>query len=294
MSEKNERQLCPFPGMDPYLEAPDIWPDFHDALAAAIRAQLNASLPTPYYARLQKRPELGVILETGSTHRIIPDVTVLRHLRPAPPAGAPGVAVLEHVRTEATTGVEVRVQATPFQHRFVEIYDAERGHKLVTLIEIVSPSNKHPGPDRRAYTAKQRDVLDSDVNLIELDLLRRGRRLLPYPDLDLAVDTLAPDYLVLLNRSALRQSYWMDYVLYPVRLREPLPCIPVPLAGQDPDVLLDLQVAVNRVYREGPYARAVDYAGDPEPPLDEADAAWADERLRAAGLRAPAQAETSQ
>jgi hypothetical protein len=149
----------------------------------------------------------------------------------------------------------------------------------------LNPSNKHPGLDRRAYMTKQRDVLDSDVHLIELDLLRHGRRLLPYPDLALAVDTLAPDYLVLLNRRTLRQGNWMDYVLYPVRLREPLPCIPVPLAGQDPDVLLDLQVAVNRVYWEGPYARAIDYAGESEPPLNEADAAWADELLRAAGLR---------
>jgi hypothetical protein len=28
--------------MDPYIEAPDIWPDFHDAFAAAIGGQLGA------------------------------------------------------------------------------------------------------------------------------------------------------------------------------------------------------------------------------------------------------------
>jgi hypothetical protein len=292
----NERKLplSPFPGMDPYLEAPDIWPDFHDALAAAIRANLNVSLPAPYYARLQKRPELGVVLEAGTLQRIIPDVTVLRYPRPEtrPAAGTTaraGVAVLDRPRTAATAGVEVRVHTDPFQHRFVEIRDAERRHKLVTLIEIVSPSNKHPGPDRRAYETKQREALDSDANLIELDLLRSGRRLLPYPDLAAAVETLAPDYLVLLNRSVLRQGNWMDYTLYPIRLREPLPCIPVPLAGQDTDVLLDLQVAVNRVYREGPYVRAIDYSSDPEPPLNEADVAWADECLRAAGLRGSVQ-----
>jgi hypothetical protein len=293
MREK-EFPLCPFPGMDPYLEAPDIWPDFHDALATTIRANLNVSLPAPYYARLQKRPELGVVLGAGTLHHIIPDVTVLRHPRAetwpaAETTAGVGVAVLDRSRTEATVGVEVRIHTDPFQHRFVEIRDAGRGHKLVTLIEIVSPSNKHPGPDRRAYETKQRDVLDSDANLIELDLLRYGRRLLPYPDLVAAVETLAPDYLVLLNRSALRQGNWMDYTLYPIHLREPLPCIPVPLAGQDPNVLLDLQVAVNRVYREGPYARAIDYSGEPEPPLKEANVAWADELLCAAGLRGPVQ-----
>ncbi len=288
MNERSQLLIPPFLGMDPYLEAPDIWPDFHDRLATTLSALLNVQLPPSYYARLQKRPELGVILEAGVIHRIVPDVTVLRHPQPdrlSAPTVEAGVAVLDQPRTEATPGVELRIQTDPFQHRFVEILDTAHGHKLVTLIEIVSPSNKQPGPDRRAYETKQQEVLSSDANLIELDLLRSGRRLLPYPELVAAVDGLAPDYLVLLNRSALRQDYWMDYTLYPVRLREPLPCIPVPLAGSDPDVLLDLQVGVNRVYREGPYLRAIDYSRPPELPLSEDDATWVDERLRTVGLR---------
>ena len=276
----------PFPGMDPYLEAPDIWPDFHDALAGAIRAELNAHLPAPYYARLQMRPELGVILEGGVKRWIVPDVVVVRHPTPAPsPSGAAGVAVLDTPRTTAAPGIELRVHTEPLQHRFVEIRDAARGHKLIALIEIVSPANKRPGPDRRAYEAKQREVLESDAHLIELDLLRGGARLLPYPDLTAAVDQLACDYLILLNRSTGRQDWWMDYTLYPVDVRETLPCIPVPLAGQDPDVPLDLQTAAQRAYREGPYARALDYTRPAEPPLADDDAACADALLRAAGWR---------
>lgn len=290
MSTQSAIPISPFPGMNPYLEAPDIWPDFHDRLATILSAMLNTQLPISYYARLQKRPELGVVLEAGSQHRIIPDITVLRYPQPERGSGMIGearLATLYQPRAQATPGIEVRVHTDPFQHRFVEIRDAERGHKLVTLIEIVSPSNKQPGPDWRAYEAKQQEVLASDASLIELDLLRSGRRLLPYPDLEAAVATLEADYLVLLNRSALRQGNWMDYTLYPVRLPEPLPCIPVPLAGQDPDVLLDLQVAANRAYQEGPYARAIDYSVDPDPPLSETDATWADERLRAAGWHRP-------
>jgi hypothetical protein len=275
--------------MDPYLEAPDIWPDFHDRLATTLSAMLNAQLPAPYYARLQKRPELGVILGGGTTHRIVPDVSVLRYTQPPPPTGLireAGLATVEQPRSAATAGIELRIQTDPIQHHYVEILDAGRGHKLVTLIEIVSPSNKHPGPDRRAYQAKQYEILSSEANLIELDLLRSGQRLLPYPELAAVVDSLTPDYLVLLNRSRLRQDLWMDYTLYPVRLPESLPCIPAPLAGADPDVLLDLQVAVNRVYREGPYRRAIDYTKPPEPPLAEAAAMWANQRLQAAGWRA--------
>lgn len=288
MSETYSAHGPLFPGMDPFLESPDIWPDFHDALAAALRADLNAVLPPPYYARLQKRPELGVILGTGTLQRIVPDVSLLKIPKKAAPdirIGEGGAAVLEYPRQEPTEGVKVRVRTDPLQHRFVEIRDSARGHRLVTLIEIVSPSNKQPGLDRRAYETKQQDVLNSDVNLIELDLLRGGRRLLPYPELAALVDELAPDYLVLLNRTALRQGTWMDYTLYPVDLQEPLPCIPVPLAGEDSDVPLDLQFAANRVFREGPYDRAVDYGAEPDPPLAGADAAWMDHVLRSAGRR---------
>ncbi len=285
---ENEK-LQPFPGMDPYLEAPDIWPDFHNRLATALSTMLNAQLPAPYYARLQKRAELGIASDSGMLRHIIPDITVLRRPRPetsSEPTSRGGVAVLDLPRVEASTGIDVRVYTDPLEHYFVEIYNSAQGHKLVTIIEIVSPSNKRPGPDRRSYETKQRDVLESSVNLIELDLLRSGRWLLPYPDLVAMVDTLAPDYLVLLNRGVLRQGNWVDYTLYPVLLRETLPCIPVPLADQDPDVLLDLQVAVNQVYREGPYFRAIDYSVSPDPPLNESDAAWADGLLHTAGLRA--------
>ena len=273
-----------FPGMDPYLEAPDIWPDFHHSLAATIRAELNARLPEPYYARLQMRPELGVVLEEGALHRIVPDVVVAQQ-RERATASSTTTRVAEP-RTTVSDGIQVRVHTDPLQHRFLEIRNAARGHKLITLIEIVSPANKRSGPDRRGYEAKQREVLESDAHLIELDLQRGGARLLPYPELAAAVDQFALSYLILLNRGNLRQANWMDYTFYPIQLREALPVIPVPLAGADPDVALDLQIAAQRAYIEGPYRRALDYSQPPPPPpLSEEDLRWLEERLRHAGWR---------
>ncbi|MBI4601195.1 MAG: DUF4058 family protein [Planctomycetes bacterium] len=270
-----------FPGMDPYVEAPDIWPDFHDALAGRIRALLNESLPPPYYARLQMRPEMGIVLEAGGPHRLVPDVAVVRPPRPDRPAA--GTGLLDRPRTMTSEGIQVRVRTDPLKHHLVEIRDAARGHRLVTLLEIVSPSNKRPGPDRRAYEEKQREILESPAHLIELDFLREGKRLFPYPELFALVEKLDCDYLVTLNKSTGRQDKWVDYTLFPVDIREQLPCIPVPLIDPAPDVPLDLQVAARQAYLEGPYRRMLDYSVPPVPPLCEEDREWARGLVETAG-----------
>ena len=143
-------------------------------------------------------------------------------------------------------------------------------HKLVTLIEILSPSNKLRGRDRETYEHKQQQVLESDANLIEIDLLRAGERV--YGNLMLAgvieqLPSPVPDYLVLVNRASKRHLQEAAYQIFPISLREALPCIPVPLRDEYADVPLDMQYVVNRVYDGGPYRRgAVDYSKDPPPP----------------------------
>ena len=119
----------------------------------------------------------------------------------------------------------------PARHYTVEIRDPAQGHKLITLIEILSPSNKRPGPDRTAYISKQREVLDSDANLVEIDLLRSGRRPLPTSLLEMGVAQLSPrpDYLVLVSPAWRRSGPMLGYIAYPFSLREWLPCIGVPL-----------------------------------------------------------------
>src|SRR5687768_58013 len=98
----------PFPGMDPFLEASDIWPDFHDALAAEIRGLLNQHLPAPYYARLEMRPEIGVVepeQSAGYQRRIVPDVSVVRQPNLEPEQQR--VTTLELPREEVSQSVEI-------------------------------------------------------------------------------------------------------------------------------------------------------------------------------------------
>jgi hypothetical protein len=127
-------------------------------------------------------------------------------------------------------------------------------------------------------------VLQSDASLIELDLLRGGRRILPDRYVEAMLDRLepSPSYVVLVNRAWQRSHSPLAYRMYPTGLRELLPCIWVPLKEHEDEILLDLQYVFNRIYDAGPYRRgAVDYAGPvPAPALDKEDAAWAAELTR--------------
>lgn len=270
-----------FPGMDPYLEAQHVWPDLHHALASEIRSQLNLSLPAPYYATLEARMDLGIVADDQETWRtIIPDVAVLDPRRR--PDNGGGTAVVERPRRDVSRRVEIEIASEPTRHFFVEVRDAKHDHKLITMIEILSPSNKRPGPDRAAYAAKQRDVLESEASLVEIDLLRAGERVTPNPVVAAFLDRLnpAPDYLVLVSPAWRRTEPGWGYHVFPVSLRDWLPCIGVPLAREDAELPLDLQYVFNRVYDGGPYRRgAVDYRKRPDPPLSEADAAWAESLL---------------
>lgn len=127
-----------------------------------------------------------------------------------------------------------------------------------------SPSN---GADRIDYLKKRREFFASGVHVVEIDLLRDGPRL-PFSD--------APDcdYLVAVSRAEERPRVG----LWPIRLRDPLPEIPIPLRAPDPDAKLDLQKVLNTVYDSARYEPLL-YQGTPQPPLPPEDAQWARQYL---------------
>lgn len=270
---------CPFPGMDPWLESPSVWPDFHNALAGEIRAALNGSLPNPYYAQLNVREELTITSEALTRH-IVPDVSIHS---PQGNGGGVASAVLVGPRTDVAEFEEIEVFSEPSEVNFVEIRDAKSGHEVVTLIEILSPSNKQPGKDHDAYLEKREAILGSTASLVEIDLLRAGSRELFGGDVHERLLRYAPplDYVVTVQR-AWKRRLANHYQLFPIRLTDCLPVIAIPLREGDVEVTLDLQYAFQETYNRGPYARgAVDYGRPAEPPLREDLGVWAAERLRA-------------
>jgi hypothetical protein len=250
----------PFPGMDPYLEAEEIWSDFHSTLLPILRKALREHLPAPYHARLDRY--VWIDDETDERPQLLgePDVYV------ADPVGLERAGAAMAVLAAPVT---VTIPAAPPKGKlYIKIVD-RRGHRVVTVIEVLSPSNKASGPDRRAYLAKRQEYHAAGTNLVELDLLRAGRRPPAEPPLPRA------DYYltVIPVASHPRAGVW------PLTVRDRLPTLPIPLNPPDEPVLVDLQLCVNQAYDDADYGQEIDYTQPPVPPLNESDAAWARELI---------------
>jgi hypothetical protein len=158
---------------------------------------------------------------------------------------------------------------------FIEILPVGDESRVITVIEVLSPSNKGAGRAGRAlYLTKQQELFESQTHLIEIDLLRRGEHTVVVPR-ERLVSRGNWDYFVCLHRG--KQGNRCE--VWPVTVRQSLPRIHVPLADGDPDVVLDLQAVFNRCYDEGAYARCLDYRREPTPPLQGEDGMWVDEVL---------------
>lgn len=261
----------PFPGMDPWLEAS--WGDVHTQLIARISAQLQPLLPGDLRARVQEH----VTVDAGALHAgRYPDVRVVERPGIAPDRDE---AVQETVTAQPLVLELSEFLDEPMTERFIEIRETRTGHRLVTVIEVLSPANKLPSPNRDVNLQKQAELRWADVNLVEIDLLRSGAHLLPVPD-DRIPESHRSPYRVTIQRArAPRQVYSIS-----LPLRERLPVIGIPLRETDKDVSLDLQQVVEYCYDAGGYDD-IDYREAPTPLLDADDAAWADAILRGRGLR---------
>jgi hypothetical protein len=239
----------PFPGMDPYLESH--WGDVHASLIIYARDQLQPLLPSALRARVEER--VYVESPKGSRRKLIPDLRIVER-----PRGKG--KTMKHAAAVSLAEPELITLDDPITEGFIEIRDAQADNRLVTVVEVLSLANKMPGAGQELYLKKKRALQASEVNFVEIDLLRGGKR--PWP-----LTRRAP-YQVCVHWS------WEPTLVayYPISLRQRLPAIRIPLRLSDEDVPLDLQALVEQAYRNGLYEDDIDYQTDPEPPLSAADA----------------------
>ena len=255
----------PFMGMDPYIEDPDIWGDFHSSLAYELRHQLNTQIQPHYFATIETKVVYDTI-EIGQKEKylIYPDVDI-RQGYPAPGS----VLTLEPKTMIAPIESRIAYEEPRKLYR-VEIR-AVNDRDLVTVIEILAPVTKKPQAQAyKDYLRKRLHLLRSFVHLLEIDLLRSGTR----PPLEQAVPK-AP-YYIMLSREHQRPRV----MVWPIQLAQALPTVPVPLRDPDPDAMLNLELALATIYQNGAYSLRINYQQPvPAPTLSPQEQTWVDNLL---------------
>ncbi|MDB5296676.1 MAG: hypothetical protein JWO31_2659 [Phycisphaerales bacterium] len=249
----------PFPGMDPYLEQPGRWRDFHVAFLTNLMAELNAGLPEPYTADIEESVQL-VELDAPSLREAIPDGSVTRG--PGPTVGLARLPIAAAAVFDPV--VLTRPHAAEVKERWVEIRSSP-GRELVAVIELLSPTNK--GDGRTDSLQKRVALMRQQVHLVEVDLLLGGKRLPMVQPLP------AGDYFAVVSRADRRPTGDVDGWPAPRRL----PAIPIPLRPPDADHLVDLQAVFDATYRASAYRRKLDYARPPNAALPAALEHWVSE-----------------
>ena len=221
----------PFPGMNPWMEAPELWPGVHAALISEIRSRLNSVMPARYFADVEERIILCDV-DDPMIRLIVPDVTVRESSAPVTTdSGSSATATI-------TPALQAHIAEPQFKERRIVIQTSD-SKSIVTAIEILSPANKLKGSaSRTSYLSKRRDLLQSEVHFIEIDMFRAGNHTEP------AAGKGRADYLIWLSRSQDRTN--VDY--WPTTLESLLPTIPIPLLPGDADVPLNLQAVLHDVF----------------------------------------------
>lgn len=252
-----------FPGMNPYLENPELWSEVHFGLIAVMaraapqipQGSLNAVITPQYRAAVEKRVYMDALL-VG-----IPDVAVFQR---GTGTGA-DIGTTDSPQPTATLSKPVAVTVPvgeEVQERFLEIREVGSG-TIVTVIEVLSPKNKRTGAGKEKYDTKRQTVLNSTTHLVEIDLLRTGE---PKP----MAGGVASDYRILVSRADCRPTA----ELYPFNLQDPLPRFLLPLRPGDEEPIMDLQTILEQVYQEAALDLAIDYSIQPIPPLSDINFEW--------------------
>ncbi len=243
----------PFPGMDPYLEQRDLWPNIHSSLIVALRDDLAPRLRPRYYIAVEERTTR--VGPEDITFTLRPDVAVI------------GLNRLNEATAVYQTGGALTVQVPlpdELRETFLEIRRVADS-RVVTVVELLSPTNKRPGEGRRIYEEKRLMLFGTRTHLVEIDLLRAW---LPMP-----MDGCPPDadYRILISRANRRPR--ADLLVFGVR--DVIPSFTLPLLPGDDEPVVELNRLLHEVYDRAGFDLRINYSQAPEPPLRADDAAWA-------------------
>jgi len=261
--------------MNPYFEQAGIWRGVHGLLLGQLTFVLTPQVSPRSFVEYEESLFIdeNQMLEKQQLFAVADLAVSEPKSKRRPVRGGGGTALLEAPPAPFTATLPMHIQG---KHHWLTIRDSKT-RKIITVIEVLSPTNKRPGADRERYLAKRRRILGSKAHLVEIDLLRGGTRM------PLGNAPPPSDYLLLVSRRKERPQVG----LWPFGLRDPIPMFPLPLGPGEPEPMIDLRPVLDHVYDGAAYRYRL-YDDQPDPPLSPEDAAWA------AGLITPAVRVTSE
>lgn len=263
--------VSPFPGFNPYLEHPAIWPGIHHWLIIGLAGYLSPQLRPQYRVAVEVR-----MYETIGEQSLlvgIPDVTVNQPKRSQ--ASDSPLTLSSSVATMQPTPQRVSVPvAETVRQGYLEVREVSTG-KVITAIEILSPVNKRAGKGRQQYEEKRNRILNTQTHLVEIDFLREGKPMMVLGEVS------ESDYRILVSRGDCRPQ--AD--LYGFNLPDPVPMFPLPLKKPDEHVVVNLEELLQTIYEQGSFDLAINYGQLPNPTLSAENSVWVDQLLKAEGLR---------
>ncbi|MEM7062398.1 MAG: DUF4058 family protein [Cyanobacteria bacterium P01_B01_bin.77] len=255
-----------FPGMNPYLEHPDLWPEIHPQFVSALANLLQKQVSDRYNVIIRKR----VYRVSGEDSLVVGQPSQ----EPCSGANAPD--------SQQPIPTYIAVPQT-IQEDYIEIIDHKIG-TTVTIVETLTPQKKRPGRGRENYEQRCEAIFGGDTHFVEIDLLRGWEPISAYGPSDI-------DYRVLVSRSNQRPKAEM----YTWQVNAPIPPLTLPISrpqdgeGAQASCTVDLKQALDDACAGSTFDFSINYERDPIPPLHSDANQWLATLLEQAGLRQAAQ-----
>ena len=161
---------------------------------------------------------------------------------------------------------------TEMREIFLEIRELDDQSRVVTCIEVLSPSNKRLGSAGwYLYQRKRQAFLQGHAHLVEIDLLRGGQRM-PM----VGTWSASPYHIAVMHKESAPK-----FEVTPAHFKVPLPSIQIPLRRPDPDIALPLQPLVDAIYTRSKYHLSFNYRRPIFPPLNSVETGWLEQQLAA-------------
>ena len=284
VNQKCSTMPIPFPGMNPYLEHPDLWPIVHQRLIKFLADTLTQQLSPVYQVKVCERSyqvsgeDSLVVGSPGFSWRANSEpIPINANVHPPAPARAEPKVENRPVESRSSSPLGQKHPISvlvPVPQKIYETYleIINPAGEVVTVIEALSPKKKRPGRGRGLYERQRETIFGSDSHFVEIDLLRGWEPPAIYgPD-------EAGDYRVLISRSEQRPRAQ----LYTWNVMEPIPEFSLPLSGED-ELRLALKPIVDKACDRTDLL--VNYQQPPLPPLRFEESLWLEDFLQEVGMR---------